>query len=131
MWQLPGDDRLISLRATPFKDGACWSAIDDFGIRYDLHRGWTPWPVADRDVIAFLHGARSETLPYQLRAVRLLREMARRRGLDREKGATPSSSERSTARDASAVIDELFATFWDGERAATESSDVAAEEVLP
>lgn len=102
MWQLPGDDRLVSLRASPFKDGACWSAIDDFGNRYDLHRGWTPWPVGDQDVIAFLHEARSETLPYQLGLFASCWRWREAEASTGRRRATPSSSERSTARDASA-----------------------------
>jgi len=131
MWQLPGDDRLVSLRATPFKDGACWSAIDDFGTRYDLHRGWTPWPVGDQDVIAFLHEARSETLPHQLGLFASCWEVARRRGLDREK-ARDAVIIRTVdrARRLRAIVDELFVTFWDSEKVITEPGNDAVEEVV-
>lgn len=121
-WFLPGETRVVSLRARPHLGGAALRLVDDFGARYELPRAWSPCPVTNRDAVALLDACRSEWFPHPLGLFRSAWEEARRRGFGKKEAReTTTGCSVVSGRRLRPIVDDLFERFW--ESAAAEAGD--------
>ncbi len=116
LWLLPKDDRVISLRARPFRNGALWRAVDDAGNDYRVRGEYTSWVASDVIFLARkLDAIESDSLPFPLGALSACWEAASRLGYAkqavRDSIVVRSITHGRALRD---EVDEEFEFFWNG-----------------